>query len=191
MSPSRVPLRAEVAFVVLAVVCGFGVACAPDADDGPADASTVGSCPEPDLRAESEGLTVALAGPVTFVDGQATASPGGHTHTGPLVEEGQPHLHYCLGVANGFADRVDLTAIQVLPGGREEPLGVVESDALRDAFVDPAADGGLEGGDSAVLELLVPADGPVRRLHHRVAYSVETDDGWRDLFLDVTLPSTD
>lgn len=184
---SRRPLACTVALSALVALAA--TACASGAGDsaGPSTLPVI-RCPEPEVAAPADGLTVALAGPVVFVDGvAASSSSAGHAHTGPLVAEGESHLHYCLVLANGYADPVTVQAIQVLPDDSEEPLAVVESGPLVESFDDRAQAEQIDPGGRAALELLVPAEGPVTALHQRVAYTVEGDDGWRDLFVDETL----
>jgi hypothetical protein len=192
-------LRALLVHGALGLTVALGAACGADGDDQSATSTTAvtGESPAPPdetcadraIALQPLALSAELVDPVDFVEGDSADGAAGHPHTGPLVEEGTAHLHYCLGIANGYDDAVAISAIQVLAGESEEPLAIVESDSLTAAFGDGREGERIAASDSVVLEILVPSPSAVEMLHQRIAYTVDDPAGPRDLFLDVTLPA--
>lgn len=151
-------------------------------DGGTDDEAFCDDAPAPEVTGE---VTAHRRSDLVFVEGDGTASaadgPVPHVHDGPLVADGEPHLHYCVALTSGFPDPLVIQAVQVLPGQREEPLATIESGALVDS-VRGGADVRLDAHETVELELLIPAAEPHGELRHRIAFTVEGPDGPRDLF---------
>jgi hypothetical protein len=134
-------------------------------------------------------LTVAL-GTVSWTDGEAPADS--HAHTGPLVDDDEAHLDYCLSLSNGLDESLAVTLVMPLPGDGEEPFALVETDALTGAVVGATgtevtggagAPGGagdrvaIGAGETVALALQVPAGEAPASIRHRIAYVVSSPKG--------------
>jgi len=176
--------------LVIVVALSVG-ACGTDAVDSATD-SSLGLVPQRDA------VALEAVGGAVFVTGdQGAVGAGGHVHSGPLVEDGQAHVHECLLVSNGTADDIVVRAIQALPPEGEKAYALFEAENLAAAFgVETPDQAVVPAGGAVALELLIPtdpADIPTS-IRHRLAYSDLSPAGRKERFVEadpvgVTIPS--
>jgi hypothetical protein len=148
----------------------------------------VPACAPTDDAAVGE-VSLVIVGAPTFVSGDAspTLFAGGHDHTAGPVDAGDAHVHECLVIVNGGPDDLVVQAIQILPAEGEEAYALYEADVLADECgVGSPDDDVVAAGESVALELLAPVDpdAPPDDIRHRVAYTVLSLEGRRDLFVE-------